>query len=691
MTSARERLGSHWRAVEAGALVGGAAGLAQALAGHEGVAALPAQHQVNFVFATWTAWTVVGALAAGAYDLVRRIGPRAGRSVWPGWIALTLFLAVEVGMGTFDLESGAALVALVGTAIVVVAALHRAAVSVPMLLDPVLWTMVGLWLAGFFGSKVRGTSSAAHGVADSPERWLPIAVVFLLFLRCIPAFRRGRGVVRLALFVSFALPLYLVGALPPAGAQSASADPNLLLVTVDTLRADAVRCYGADEADTPALDRLADQGVLFEDAQSPIPMTYPAHTSLLSGVYPGNHGVLNNMPWPIAEGIRTLPELFARRGYRTAAFVSGFTLKRDAARLHQRFQVYDDTFGPLRVVPDRFVDSGVVQLARRVGDLMGLKLRRFRYGGDRPAERCVASALEWLEGSSGPFFLWVHLFDPHLPYEPPTEHARRHDPDYRGNLTGSWYRVPPERKSEVVATEADAEHLRALYRGEVSHADEQVGVLLDALDASGRGDDTVVVVTSDHGESLGEHDYWFDHSYFLYETCTRVPLVVRLPERFAAQGRPPGSRVTEPVRLIDLFPTVVDLFELDAADHEVDGTSLLPLLAGADSGSGLSYSVTYDFRVDRLRYLLSVRDGRYKYVRTAAHWDDLWRVPEQEQLFDLVRDPGETLDASREAPQALQRMRRLAALYWSDWAPRDPAAAGELSAENRERLEDIGY
>ncbi len=696
MAPFRETASRVWRSLEAGGLVAGTAGLVRAAFDLEVVSALQTSHQVIFVAITWSAWACAGALVSGIFGASSAVLPaRPGvRRTWAGWPALVVFLAIDLGIGELGLDHGASLGALGISAFVLLQACKRLGNKVPGLESPWAWGASGQLLLVLCVWEIAGEPPARHGL--DPTLLLLLAGPFVLSLPAVIRRLRVRAASTLVMALgSVTLLVGSLAALVAAGAQAEEKDlPNVLLVTIDTLRTDAVGCYGGASASTPTLDRLAEEGVLFEDVHSQVPMTYPSHTSILSGLYPGSHGVLNNMPWPLRDGVDTLPDVFARRGYLTAAVVSGFTVKRDAAQLHQRFQVYDDTFGPLRVVPDRFVDSGLVLFAHLIGDLLGLELRRLRYGGDRPAQRCIDSALEWTRRARGPFFLWVHLFDPHLPYEPPAEHVQDRSLD-AGGRDGFWYRVPPAEKLQVVRRERDVEGLRALYRGEVTYADQELGVLLDLLRSEGRYANTLVIATSDHGESLGEHDYWFDHSYFLYETCLRVPLIVRVPESLrGGDFQAPGSREETSVRLIDVAPTVVDLLSVEGLRRRLDGVSLVPLLRGGESASDAepSYAVTYDLRADRRRYLLSVRDGRWKYVRTAARWDDLWLVPESEQLFDLQADPGETRERSSlpESSDTVARMRALADVHWRDWAPPD-VAGPELSEKDQAQLEAIGY
>jgi arylsulfatase A-like enzyme len=295
-----------------------------------------------------------------------------------------------------------------------------------------------------------------------------------------------------------------------------AARPSVLLVTVDTLRADQLGAYAANAADTrtPVLDALATQSTLFERAAAPMPLTRPSHFSLLTSLYPREHGVLNNAT-ALPDEIETLAEILQAAGYRTAAFTSVKLLGPESGAA-QGFQHFDAT-GSQR---------------------------------ERRAEDTVPRALSWLaeQDQSAPLFLWLHLFDPHLPYAPPGE--------FRGEGPGpdklSWKSIEEEaQRHGGDVPRATLEAARRLYRGEIAYVDHWVGELLDAVDEPARGDDWVVVFTADHGECF-EGGVYFEHADCLYQGAIQVPLLIRQRPGFAA-----GARVGEQVSLIDIAPTLL--------------------------------------------------------------------------------------------------------------------------------------
>ena len=351
-----------------------------------------------------------------------------------------------------------------------------------------------------------------------------------------------------------------------ACSRPAATPPNILLVTLDTTRADHIGAYGDARARTPRLDALAADGVLFEHAVSTAPITLPAHVSLLTGSYPFVHGVRNNGNFGLSERTPTVATALHARGYRTAAFVSAFVLDRRFG-LARGFDRYDDAVEPP---------------SARGGEL------------ERRGDRTAAAAGEWLATSAGaPFFVWVHLYDPHDPYDPP----------------------PPYRESFAARP----------YDGEIAFDDSIVGSLLDRLKALGVATSTIVAVVGDHGESLGEHGE-ATHSLFVYESALHVPMIVAWPGHV-----PAGRRVGGLTRAIDLAPTLLELAGQPALDG-ADGRSLSVRMRRGDRGSESAYSETY-FPLFYMNWapLRSLQDGRWKFIDAP--------VPE---LYDLANDPHES-------------------------------------------------
>ena len=387
---------------------------------------------------------------------------------------------------------------------------------------------------------------------------------------------------------------------------------SLVLITLDTTRADHLGCYGATRASTPALDALARRGVRFDVALSPAPLTAPAHASLLTGRVPRRHGVRDNAGFVLERGIPSIAEHLAGAGYDTSAFVSSFVLDRSTG-LARGFRAYDD--------------------AVHVGD------RRAFAHEERSALQTVDAAIAALPTLGAPFFLWVHLYDPHLPYVPPEPFATR----FAGRP----------------------------YDGEIAFMDAQIARLLDALKR--RTGSIVIAAVGDHGESLGEHGEE-GHGVFLYQATQRVPLIL------TGTGVPMGRTVATAVGIIDLAPTLLELLGQGPLEG-ADGRSLVASLSGARLPS-TDYELetlypAYAFGWSPLRGLVS---GSLKYVAAP-----------RPELYELPTDPREAHDLAR----IPARKAKLAAL---DDALRRrvgtdvPAPVlDEETEERRRRLASLGY
>ena len=330
-------------------------------------------------------------------------------------------------------------------------------------------------------------------------------------------------------------------------------DLNLLLVTLDTTRADRLGAYGFRAVETPHLDRIAREGVLFEHAVSPAPLTLPAHSSLFTSKLPPAHGVRDNGGFFLDERETTMAERLKGRGYRTGGFVGAYVLDHKWG-VAQGFEKYFDNFDL-----SKYRSVSLSSVERR---------------GNEVADR----ALEWLDRvASSKFFAWVHFYDAHSPYDPPEPYKSRY---------------------------ADRP-----YAGEIAFVDSQVGRLLAWLDAHKLLDKTVVVVIGDHGESLGDHGEG-THGFFVYESVLHVPLLIRTP-----YDAMPGRKVSDVVRNVDVLPTVLDLLGIQSSER-FEGQSLVSLMTGARNELGLdAYAEAvyprFHFGWSDLRTL---RAGRYKYI-----------------------------------------------------------------------------
>ncbi len=422
-------------------------------------------------------------------------------------------------------------------------------------------------------------------------------------------------------FLAAAVPLLL--SIAGCSREDGGGPPaNLVLVTLDTVRADHLGAYGAAAAVTPALDRLAREGIRFEQVSAQVPLTLPSHATILSGLLPPHHGLRNNGIGTFPDGPATLATLLAGAGYRTGAFVGAFVLDRRFG-LGRGFEVYDD-----EILRDP--GAGTVLEA------------------ERPGREVMDRALAWLgqpaTDTARPFFLWIHLYDAHAPYVPPSPWRERH----------------PGRP----------------YDGEISAVDEQVGRLLQELQQRGLAERTVVAVAADHGEGLGDHGEQ-THGLLLYETTLRVPLLLRGP------GLPAGTVIRTPVALVDLAPTLAGLLGRSLpppAGRALDGRDLSAGLrdggepAPADLYAETRYPATFGWSP-----LASLRRRDLKYIAAP-----------RPELYDLAQDPGENNDLSdrsdRSDPKAGFAARLAAIEAGAVEAPRSAP-----DAETRARLASLGY
>jgi arylsulfatase A-like enzyme/Flp pilus assembly protein TadD len=418
--------------------------------------------------------------------------------------------------------------------------------------------------------------------------------------------------------------IVLLGLTPPG--QGWSKSPNVVLITIDTVRADHVGCYGYRSARTPNLDALARDGVLFRTVAASVPLTLPSHCSILTGTYPTLHGVRDNLGYHLGDSPPTLAELLKRKGYVTAAFVGSEVLSVRRG-LNRGFDTYSAPFRR-KMRRDNPLVFNLQELQRR-------------------ADEVIDDALAWMATqpphSAKPFFVWIHLYDPHTPYDPPSR--------FRALL-------------------------RDPYDGEIAYADEATGKFFEYLKKHDLYDSSVLVAASDHGESFGEHGE-YTHGYFIYDTTLLVPLIIKPSLGSGITAR----HIEAPVRTIDISPTVLQLLGI-VPPSSMQGSGLLSLMRGkaATSPTGATYCETYypnEFGWSALRAL---RSGRFKYID----------APKPE-LYDLVADPQElnNLYATQHAT-ALELKSQFESLL-ARVTPKEPSRRAPISPADVETLASLGY
>ncbi len=391
-----------------------------------------------------------------------------------------------------------------------------------------------------------------------------------------------------------------------SGIQSKGAP--VILISIDTLRADRLGAYGSKASLTPSLDAFAKEAVVFDEAYSHVPLTLPAHASLFTSLLPSHHGVRDNLGYTLS-GKRTVADAFKAQGYRTLGAVSSFVLRRGTG-ISEGFDEYDDA------------------IATRTDAALGHQ--------QRDGTITARALVDRLAASKGPVFAFLHLYEPHTPYEPPKKHAGHASP----------------------------------YDGEVAYADEIVGGFLESLRGLGRYDDAIIAITADHGEGLNDHGEE-EHGILLYRESLHVPLMIRLPG-----GREGGRRVASTVRQADIAQTLLDLAALPALPG-ADGESLVPLLQGA----GVDRTAYAESFYGRLHMgwseLYAVTEGRNRYIRAP-----------RPELYDLSKDPLEKNNLIGERGPLAARMDAWAVERSAMGAFTPP---GAVDAQTREKLQSLGY
>lgn len=421
--------------------------------------------------------------------------------------------------------------------------------------------------------------------------------------------RRGIGAVLCALLLG--------GTATAAPARRAPA--SVILITVDTLRADRIGCYGYQHIQTPAIDGLCRDSIVFERGITQVPLTWPAHVAILTGTYPFYNGVQDFTGQQLRPDVATLPEAMKRRGYATGAVVSSFVLERSFG-VARGFDFYYDTFKA-----SSFLEGN-----------LGLV--------DRPAGPSMDEALKWLKSARRPFFFWLHLYDPHSPYSPPEPFRTQ-------------YRQRP-------------------YDGEIAYADSQLERLFRWLKQARLYDSSLIILTSDHGEGLGDHDER-EHGYFIYNTTVHVPLMVKPP----AASRLKPRRETAAVETISIPATVLGLLGLhDPIEKQFQAPSLVP--TPEDEAAPAFSETLYPLRSFGWSPLHSLQTRQYHYVQ----------APEPE-LYDLQADPGEQNNLAAERPAVAATLKQKLEERMLRFAPSktDGKDGPSLSPDAASKLRALGY
>jgi arylsulfatase A-like enzyme len=448
-------------------------------------------------------------------------------------------------------------------------------------------------------------------------------------------------------------------AVPQLAASTTTPKYNVVLISIDSLRADHVGCYGYSRNTTPAIDRLASQGVRFAEAISTSSWTLPTHLSIFTSRYQISHGVMHES-YKLSEAVPTLGEVMSAAGYATAGFVSA------------------------------------PYVAAHYGYARGMDVYRDlsrEYGHRREARSAIVSeeltklAVDWIDKQKDrPFFLFYHNFDAHYDYTPPPPYDRMFDPDYDGDVDGNHFIESKAVNPHM--DRRDLDHIISLYDGEIRYIDDHIALLLKKLDDLGLRRKTLVLLVSDHGDEFFEHGNK-GHHRTLYDEVLDVPMIVRLPT-----GAHAGTVVDEPVSLIDLMPTILDYAEVPAPEG-LQGLSLVPLMAGRPSGRSALYSLFFDKRGLNLQAARRTQSSK-----VIQHFNRITHPSRRPtELYDLESDPSEQNDLAATDPAETRRqLDILAGFLEEQWLVNrrlEHLSAGgnrvEIDADTMEALKALGY
>jgi arylsulfatase A-like enzyme/Tfp pilus assembly protein PilF len=391
---------------------------------------------------------------------------------------------------------------------------------------------------------------------------------------------------------------------------------NVLLISIDTCRADYLSCYGYPRRITPNIDTVADEGFLFENAVTPIPLTLPAHSSMLTGTTPLYHGIHDNLNYQLGQSNVTLAEILKNNGFTTGAIISGFVMDSQFG-LDQGFDTYNDRF-----------DEDIKSF----------------YISERRGEEASHYALQWLEEHHRePFFLFLHYFDPHYAYIPPEPFA--------------------------------SEFQNSLYAGEIAYTDQCVGQIIKKLKQLRLYNSTLIIITSDHGEMLGEHGE-LTHDYFIYQSAIKVPLIFRLP------GQRKSKRIEGLVGIVDIVPTVCSLLGIEPPNQ----------LKGQDISG--CFSRKNKTEKERYIYCESLTPTKYNASALFGVVTDSWKYIQttRPELYNLVRDPQESNNLVFKEPKRADLLKKhLESILEQQLRKDDSDSKQELDEESIKRLESLGY
>jgi arylsulfatase A-like enzyme len=449
--------------------------------------------------------------------------------------------------------------------------------------------------------------------------------------------------------------------------------PNVILLTIDTLRADILSCYGYDRPTTPNLDRLLASGIRFTQAITGGSWTQAAFPVLLTSSYASTYG---GCLGPLAPERPSPIEALARQGYATGGF-STSPLLSETYGYRRGFGYFSDLVPTESDPPLRRIKGGQRLLrepmTHYVSSLFGKRMRPARLY--RTASDVTDSICDWLKHAASPFFVWGHYMDIHWPYH--REDMLIHPKDIAQAWRDLAHLHDVNRCGESV-TDDQRDRYVWLYEQALQYTDAQIGRLMSCLDSSGCASNTIVIITSDHGEEFLEHGRWGHWENNLHDEILKVPLIVHLPWHRGEQV------IHEQVRTLDIMPTILDLCDCPAPDR-IEGASLMPLWTQSEAKNEAEEAISEMWRDSW--HIVAIRTEAFKYI-----WDS--KRPDQPKLYDLRADPGEKHNMSKRCPQEVDRFQDQVDAHLSRVAETQPATAvaePELDEKVLRRLRDLGY
>lgn len=443
---------------------------------------------------------------------------------------------------------------------------------------------------------------------------------------------------------------------PSLEIETENLHPNIVFISIDTLRADRLGCYGYKKVATPNIDSLAQRGVRFSKAFAPVPITLPSHASMMTGLHPLNLGCISNR-WIISEEVLTLPEILKQHGYYTASFISGYPLF-SSFGFGQGFLYYDEQLRdysyPFKKLKHCFIVR-IIEGMRLIADL----------SGTRQAEETTDSAISWLrKNERRSFFLFIHYWDPHKPLFTP---ARYHQKDFHPNT--SWL----QRLSRFIPI-----FRNYAYDSEIAYVDYQISRILSTIDGLNLSGKTIIIFTADHGEGLGDHNY-NDHVARLYQEQIHIPLIMIYPEHL-----PAGKTVSSLVRLQDIMPTLLELLNLPVP-KSIDGVSLISRIYGKEKEEDLILQASAQSQNEAPHYNL--------WAVMHKEWKLIYQLDKKEniELYNLNDDPHELVNLERKIPLQESQLKNLLIPWQQIWENKHIKKEIIEYKEAIERLKTLGY